>query len=171
MTITTDGGTLTLNSDITTGTGSLTLTSGTIQIGRSGAETVIVLSGADVTLTAANGIQLGRFTGSGDFRVNNRVANLTVTAQDTLTIAADITVDSAATDGDIMLTGGSIVFTGARTITGSAITLMGAATGTANLTLTARGILTLNSNIDTGAGALTLSGAGAIASGSRAHLS
>ena len=171
LTITTDGGTLTLNSNITlTGTGNLTLTSGTIQIVR-GATARTLSSGANITLTAADGILLGRLTGSG-FRVNGNAANFTVTAQDTLTIAADITVASTATaGGDIMLIdltpdATPIAFTGGvRTITGGAITLTGAAMGSANLTITASGILRINNNIDTGAGALTLSGADAIVGG------
>ena len=167
LTIITEGGTLTLNSNITlTGTGNLTLTSGTIQIVR-GATARTLSSGANITLMAADGILLGRLTGSG-FRVNGNAANFTVTAQDTLTIAADITVASTATaGGDITLTGGDIAFgAAARTITGGAITLTGAAMGSANLTITASGILTINNDIDTGAGALTLSGADAIVGGS-----
>ena len=172
LTITTDGGTLTLNSSIDTGTGNLTLTSGTSQITRgpddAAGTTVRTLNGANITLTAADGILLGRLNESGIFFVNNGAANFTVMASGVLTIAANITVDSTATSGgDIALTGGSIVTTGERTITGRAITLMGAATGTADLTLTANGTLTLNNNITlAGAGALTLSGAGAIVGGS-----
>ena len=168
LTIITDGGTLTLNSNITlTGTGNLTLTSGTIQIVR-GATARTLSSGANITLTAADGILLGRFNGAGTFFTGGGVANLTVTAQGVLTIAADITVASAATaGGDITLTGGSIVFTAARTITGGAITLTGAAMGSANLTITASGTLTINNDIGIGANALTLtSGADAIVGGS-----
>ena len=164
LTIMTDGGTLTLNSDIATGTGDLTLTSGTIRIARSGADTLIDLSGQDITLTAAGGITVGRLNGSGIFFVNNSAANFTVTASGVLAIAADITVDSTATSGGniTLMGGGMITFTGARTLSGVDITLMGDATGTADLTITANGTLTLNDDINTGAGALTLSGAGAI---------
>ena len=178
LTIITDGGTLTLNSNITlTGTGNLTLTSGTIQIGRASSDIAgtqrTLSSGANITLTVADGILLGRFNGAGTFFTGGRAANLTVTAQDTLTIAADITVASAATaGGDIALTDSTpdatpIAFTGGvRTITGTAITLTGAAMGSANLTITASGTLTINNDINTGAGALTLSGADAIVGGS-----
>ena len=176
LTITTNGGTLTLSSNIATGTGDLTLTSGTIQIGRRGSDRGIELSGQNVTLISASGIEIGRFTGTGDFLVDSRVANLTVTAQDTLTIAADITVADDATGGGIIMltdltpTATPIAFTGARTISGVDITLTGAATGTANLTLTARGTLTLNDNIALtgGTSILTLSGAGAIGDGGTA---
>ena len=174
LTITTDGGTLTLNVESITSAGNLVFAATTINLGRptSGRDPVgtITLTGAAITLTAANGIQLGRFTGRGEFRSNNDVTNFTVNATGVLTIAADITVaGGTSSGGDIDLTGGSIAFgTAARTITGAAITLMGAATSTADLTLTASGILTLNSDINTGAGALTLSGAGAIAIGSSA---
>ena len=175
LTITTDGGTLTLNSSIDTGSGNLTLTGATIQIGLAfgtPANTRIVLRGQDVTLTAADGILLGRFTGRGRFRVNLDVARLTVRADGTLTIAADITVNGTATSGgDIRFVGSDaaspIAFTGARTITGRAIELRGAATGTASLTLTASGTLTIDSDITlTGTGlTLALSGAGAIVNG------
>ena len=170
LTITTDGGTLTLNSNITlTGTGNLTLTSGTIQITRGPddvAGTVRTLSGANITLTAADGILLGRLNRGGTFLTRDAVANLTVTATGMLGIAADITVDSTATSGgNIALTGGDIAFgTAARTISGVDITLMGNAAGSADLTLTASGTLTINNNITlTGADlTLALSGAGAI---------
>ena len=173
LTITTDGGTLTLNSDIDTGTGNLTLTSGTIQITR-GATAAVErsLSGTNITLTAVDGIQIGRFNNSGAFRTNNDVANFTVNASGVLTIAADITVDSAATSGgNITLTGGDIAFGAVeRTISGVDIALTGAAAGTANLTLNASGTLMLNNNIAlTGADlTLALSGAGAIARGATA---
>ena len=144
----TASGILTLNDDIDTGTNNLSLTGATIQIGRRGADTLIVLSGGDITLTSADGIQIGRFNGRGTFFTNGIVANLTVNAQGVLTIAADITVASAAASGGgIVLTGGSIAFTGERTITGGAIALRGAATGTADLTLTARGLLRIKSSI------------------------
>ena len=168
LTIMTDGGTLTLNSSIDTGSGNLTLTSGTIQITRGPDDatdtTVRTLTGVNITLTAADGILLGRLNGSGIFFVNNSAANFAVTASGVLAIAADITVDSTATSGgDIMLTGDSIAFGAApRTLSGVDITLMGNAAGAADLTITANGTLTLNSNINIGAGALTLSGAGAI---------
>ena len=65
-----------------------------------------------------------------------------------------------------------IAFTGARTITGRAITLRSEATGTASLTLTASGTLTIENDITlTGAGlTLALSGAGAIVATGRPRL-
>ena len=121
------------------------------------------LGGANITLTAANGIQIGRFNGGGDFRINNDVTNFTVTASGVLTIAADITVaDGTRSGGDIALTGGSIAFgAAARTITGTAIRLTGAATGTADLTLIASGTVRTDNSITlTGAGNLTLTSTG-----------
>ena len=191
LTITTDGGTLTLNSSIDTGLGNLTLTGATIQIGLRGGAATHTLNGANITLTAANGIELGRLTRLGGFRINNDIANLTVTASGVLTIAADITADSTARSGGnialtgsgsitfgaaartitgrtITLTGGSITFGAeARTITGVDITLMGVAASDANLTINASSTLTLNSNIAlTGSGlTLALRGAGAIGNG------
>ena len=167
-------GLLRLRSNINTGTGAVSLTGAAIQIGRAAgmpADTRILLRGQNITLTAANGIQIGRFNRGGGFRSNNDVARFTVNAQDTLTIATDITVDStAASGGGIRLIGrgatAPIVFTGARTITGRAIRITGAATGTDSLTLTASGTLTIESDIDIGTNALTLtSGAGAIVGG------
>ena len=191
LTITTDGGTLTLNSSIDTGLGNLTLTGATIQIGLRGGAATHTLNGANITLTAANGIELGRLTRLGGFRINNDIANLTVTASGVLTIAADITADSTARSGGnialtgsgsitfgaaartitgrtITLSGGSITFGAeARTITGVDITLMGVAASDANLTINASSTLTLNSNIAlTGSGlTLALRGAGAIGNG------
>ena len=168
-------GLLRLRSNINTGTGAVSLTGAAIQIGRAAgmpADTRILLRGQNITLTAANGIQIGRFNRGGGFRSNNDVARFTVNAQDTLTIAADITVDSTATSGGgIRLIGRSttapIVFTGARTITGRAIRITGAATGTDSLTLTASGTLTIESDITLMGDGLTLAlrGAGAIGNG------
>ena len=166
------GGILSLNGDIDTGTNNLTLMGAMIQIGRRGTDSLIELSGGVIALTSAGGIQIGRFRGSGAFSTNGIVANLTVTASGVLTIAADITVAStAASGGDILLTGRDtttpIAFTGGvRTITGRVITLTGAATGTADLTITASGTLTINNDIGIGANTLTLtSGVGAIVNG------
>ena len=176
LTLTATGILTFIGDSIATGTGNLSLTSGTIQIGRAVStpvDTRIVLRGQDVTLTAADGILLGRFTGREIFRSNSDVANLTVRADGTLTIAADITAaDGIRSGGDIALTGGSIAFgAAARTITGRAITLTGEAAGTADLTLTASGTLTLNNDIDIGTNALTLtSGAGAIVGAGRPRL-
>ena len=162
---------LRLSDNIETGTNNLSLTGATIQIGRRGADTHIVLRGGDITLTAVNGIQIGRFTGGGDFMVNNRVASFTVNAQGTSTIAGNITVDSTAADGGgILLIGRSgtpIVFTGARTITGRNIRLRDAATGAADLTLTASGTLMIENDITLTGNNLTLalSGAGTIGNG------
>ena len=162
VTLTAASGILILNSGIDTGTNNLTLTGATIQIARAAgmpADTRILLSGQNITLTSANGIEIGRIIRRGVFLMNKSVANFIVTADGTLTIAANITVASTTTTGgDIELTGGSIDFgAAARTITGRAITLIGAARGTADLTLTASGILKIKNNITlTGAGSLTL---------------
>ena len=162
VTLTAASGILILNSDIDTGTNNLILTGATIQIARAAgmpADTRILLSGQNITLTSANGIEIGRIIRRGVFLMNKSVANFIVTADGTLTIAANITVASTTTTGgDIALTGGSIDFgAAARTITGRAITLSGAARGTADLALTASGILKIKNNITlTGAGSLTL---------------
>ena len=133
--------------DGTTTFGDLILTGATIQIARVASAPVntrILLRGQNITLTSAMGIQIGRFNRVGDFLRNNDVASLTVNAQSALTIAADITAaDDTRSGGDIRL--------------------RGAATGTADLTITASGTLTIENDINIGANALTLiSGAGAI---------
>ena len=130
--------------DISTG-GDITLSGGTIGINfnNRGAKT---LSGAAITLTGA--------------AVSNR--DLTLIASGILTLNDDIIATGTSA---LSLSGSSGITLGgaARTITGRAITLRGAATGTADLTLTASGTLTIDNNIDIGANALTLtSGAGAI---------
>ena len=129
--------------DISTG-GDITLSGGTIGINfnNRGAKT---LSGAAIMLTGA--------------AVSNR--DLTIIASGILTLNSDIIATGTSA---LSLSGSSVSLGGAaRTITGRAITLTGAATGTADLTLTASGILTIDNNIDIGTNALTLtSGAGAI---------
>ena len=184
VSINANSGILGLNGDVNTrdnvtnpGTntfGDLTLEGATIQIGRRGTDTGILLRGEDIALTSASGILLGRFDGNGAFSmINTRVANLTVNAQGTSTIAADITVaDDARSGGDIEIRGRRedamamitpIAFTDARTITGRAIRLRGAAMGTADLTITASGTLRIENDINIGENALTLrSGVGAI---------
>ena len=137
--------------DISTG-GDITLSGGTIGINfnNRGAKT---LSGAAIMLTGA--------------AVSNR--DLTITASGILTLNSDIIATGTSA---LSLSGSSVSLGGAaRTITGRAITLRGAATGTADLTLTASGTLTLNNNIDIGTNALTLtSGAGAIVATGRPRL-
>ena len=83
---------------------------------------------------------------------------------------ASITLPAALTyTGDIDLQATAITLTAATTLTGGAISLTGAITASNNLTITAMGVLTLNSDITlTGAGlTLALSSAGAISNGGR----
>ena len=168
-------GTLRLSHEIrvTGDTSDLSLTGPTIQIGRRGSDTGILLRGDnDITLTSGSGIDIGRFDGDGVFQVDRRVANFTVNAGGTSTIEADITVaDTATSGGGIEIRSRSddetttpIDFGDApRTITGRAIRLRGDATGTADLTITASGTLRIDNDINIDTNALTLiSGVGAI---------
>ena len=168
VTLDATSGLLRLTDNIATGTNNLTLTGATIQIARAAgmpADTRILLSGQNITLTSASGIEIGRINRGGVFLMNNSAASFIVTADGTLTIAADImAADNTRSGGDIALTSRStttpIAFTGARTITGRAITLSGNVTSNANLTLTATGILTfIGDSIATGTGDLSLTGA------------
>ena len=127
--------------------GNITLSGGTIGINfnNRGAKT---LSGAAIMLTGA--------------AVSNR--DLTITASGTLMLNSDIIATGTSA---LSLSGSSVSLGGALTLTGGDITLTGAATGSANLTLTASGTLTISNDITlTGDGlTLTLSGAGAISNG------
>ena len=168
VTLDATSGLLRLTDNIATGTNNLTLTGATIQIARAAgmpADTRILLSGQNITLTSASGIEIGRINRGGVFLMNNSAASFIVTADGALTIAADImAADNTRYGGDIALTSRStttpIAFTGARTITGRDITLSGNVTSNANLTLTATGILTfIGDSIATGTGNLSLTGA------------
>ena len=156
------------------------------------------LGGGDLTLTSTGGavrIFAGITTdgnliligGAGGINFNNRepktlrgaaitisgnaLSNraLTLTASGVLTLSGDINTGTSTLE---LSGGGGIALGSALTLTGGAITLTGAAMGTANLTITTSGTLTLNNNINltnvfTGAVlTLALSGAGAIGDGS-----
>ena len=154
----TGAGNLDLSSDtvvrilanITTG-GNITLSGGTNGINLNSGAAAKTLSGAAITLT-------------GDARSNR---DLTINASGVLTLNGGINTGTSA----LSLSGSSVALGGALTLTGGDITLTGAATGTADLTLTASGILTLNNDIAIGANALTLtSGVGAIVATGRPRL-
>ena len=134
-------GTLTLNSNINTGTSALTLTGGT------GGTGGIVLGG-DVVLTGA-AINL---TGAINETINTR--NLTIMASGVLTLNDNINLGT----GDLIInaTGGTTLG-GGVVLTADEITLTGDITSVSNaLTITAATSLTLNSDINTGTGDLTL---------------
>ena len=156
-------GILMLNGDINTGTNNLTLTGATIRLGRTGPASDLgttTLTGNAITLTAANGITVGRFTNRGAFRSPYAPA-LFVNASGTLTIEGDMTsvaniiLGSGETDG--------ITVTGARTLRGSAIRFNSDVTANDGLTVNSTtGNLVLNGNIDTGMGVLSLMSAAEI---------
>ena len=165
-------GTLRINSNITlTGTGALSLSSDTVV-----RILANITTGGNITLSGGtNGINLNSgaaaktlsgaaITLTGDARSNR---DLTINASGTLTLNGGINTGTSA----LSLSGSSVALGGALTLTGGDITLTGAATGTADLTLTASGILTLNNDIAIGANALTLtSGVGAIVATGRPRL-
>ena len=165
-------GTLRINSNITLVAGNLTLSSDTVVRILAGD----ISAGGNITLSAGtNGINLNNGAAAktlsgvdieitGDARSNRA---LTLTASGVLTLNGGINTGTSA----LSLSGSSVALGGALTLTGGDITLTGAATGTADLTLTASGILTLNNDIAIGANALTLtSGVGAIVATGRPRL-
>ena len=150
LSLTTTFGAIMVNADINTGTGNLTL-SGSSGISINGART---LSGRAITLTGAI-----------DESASGNDA-LTVRATRQLTLNDNI---NTGTGGLTLASRWSILLNengDAITLSGGAVTLTGAVTGTANLTITASGILTIENDINIGANTLTLtSGVGAIVNG------
>ena len=146
-------GILTLNGGIDTGTNALILRGGVIRVigdetdANTGTRT---LTGGLVTLDApVGGVMVGRFDSGGVFHTDGPAFE--VEASGMVRIAADI-----MTGGDVMLTGGGvtpIMFADVRTLSAANIMLNSSAVGTADLTLTASGALTINNSI-------TLTGAG-----------
>ena len=165
-------GTLRINNSITLVAGNLTLSSDTVVRILAGD----ISAGGNITLSAGtNGINLNNGAAAktlsgvdieitGNARSNR---DLTINASGTLTLNGGIDTGTSA----LSLSGSSVALGGALTLMGGDITLTGAATGTADLTLTASGILTLNNDIAIGANALTLtSGVGAIVATGRPRL-
>ena len=157
------------------------------------------LGGGDLTLTSTGGAvrifadittdgNLILIGGAGGINFNNRepktLRGAAITISGNALSNRDLTLDATTglltLSGDIntgtstleLSGGGGIALGSALTLTGGAITLTGAAMGTANLTITTSGTLTLNNDINltnvfTGAVlTLALSGAGAIGDGS-----
>ena len=150
----TAAGDITLARDVNVGGGNLTLTatgSNNIVLQDDGIE----IRGAAITLTGAI--------------ASNEGFAFTITATGDITLNSNINLD----DGNLTLTatGNNIVLGGDITLTGGAVMLTGAIDGDNPLTVTAGGVLTLNSDIDTGAGALSLSSSfGGIALGGAINL-
>ena len=165
--------TLRINSNITlTGAGNLTLSSDTVVRILAGDISVggnITLSGGTGGINFNNGAAAKTLSGvdieiTGDARSNR---DLAITASGVLTLNGGINTGTSA----LSLSGSSVALGGALTLTGGDITFTGAATGTASLTITASGTLTLNNDINIGTSALTLtSGVGAIVATGRPRL-
>ena len=163
-------GLLTLNGDIDTGANALTLRTkgGAIRIvgGETDANTgTRTLTGGTVTLGAhVGGIMVGRFDSEGVFLTDGPALEVEAIGQ--VRIAGDI-----MTGSDVMLTGGGvtpIMFANVRTLSAANIMLNNPAFGTADLTLTASGTLTVNNNITLTGASSTLalrSSVGAIGNG------
>ena len=140
-------GDLTLNSNINTGTGALTLDGATITLGGTGRRRLI---GGAIMLTGA-------------IDTSSTNVGLLARASGVLTINSDINTGTSA----LTLEGASITTTNIAglTITAGAVELIGtlntssAAVGGAPVTINASGTLTLNNNIVTNLTALTLTAA------------
>ena len=163
LTLRSTGGAVRILADITTG-GAITLSGGTGGINLNSTATstgTVTLSGAGITLT---GVVVSNraltITATDALRVENNItltgtSNLTLMSATVVRIFADI-----STGGDITLSGNTIGINfnnrGAKTLSGAAIMLTGAAVSNRDLTLTASGTLTLNSNITLTGAVLTL---------------
>ena len=146
----TAAGDITLTTDVNVGGGNLTL----VATGSSN----IVLQNDDIEITGAAITLTGAIASDEGFA-------FTITATDDITLNSDIDLF----DGSLTLTAtGSNIVLGAGniTLTGGNVALTGAIDGDNPLTVMADGQLTLNDNIDTGAGALSLTGTSRIVLGS-----
>ena len=114
----------------------------------------------DLTVTSSNRVRVVAIIGSGDGAGRNLgtgALSLTSTGG-TVRILANISITNNITlsgvTGGINLNSGA----GAKTLSGAIVTLSGNARSNRDLTITASGVLTLNSGINTGTSALSLSG-------------
>ena len=165
LTLTSTGGAVRIVANITTG-GAITLSGGTGGINLNDTipptGTAVALTGAAITLsgTALSNRALAITTTTDALRVENNItltgtSNLSLMSATVVRIFADI-----STGGDITLSGGTIGINfnnrGAKTLSGAAIMLTGAAVSNRDLTLTASGTLTLDSDITLTGAVLTL---------------
>ena len=169
-------GDITINDNIGLGAGALTLTAGA-DIGNGGGTTAPTLTAATVSL-----MQAGAFAATARFMFAASVGALTLTTGDAQMVHDWMVVDGRTLSltsngnaitigrnieigtGNLTLSGGMLTLTGgARILSGANISLTGATTNAAALTLTATTKLTLNGNIDTGTGNLTLNLGSAVA--------
>ena len=114
----------------------------------------------DLTITSSNRVRVVAIIGSGDGAGRNLgtgALSLTSTGG-TVRILANISITNNITlsgvTGGINFNSGA----GAKTLSGAIVTLSGNARSNRDLTITASGVLTLNSGINTGTSALSLSG-------------
>ena len=168
-------GDITINNDINLGTGALTLTATGANI-VDAAGVVPTLTAGTVSLTQMDAFDDALFTladtvGALTLRTTgpwvaqtvhawmvggtNRALSITTTG--VLTIGRNIDTGS----GDLTLIGSAMTLSGvgARTLSGGTIKLQGPLSGDNALTVTAGNVLTLNNDINTGTGALSLSAA------------
>ena len=145
LSVTSTGGAVIVNANINIAAGNITLN------GMGG----ITLGGAAVRRLIGGVITL---TGAIDTSSTNNVG-LFARASGALTLNSDINTGMGALE----LTGATIFLRGgARTLAGAAVTLTGAVSATNTpLTITASGDITINDDINLGAGALTLTATGA----------
>ena len=159
---------ITINDSINLGAGVLTLA----------ASNIMAVGGLTLTASAVNLMQDDAFSSDPLFTFGSSVdalhlttdaaqtvhngwmvvmnRDLSLTSTGALTIGADIETGA----GDLTLGGARIVLGGATTLTGGAITLTGtideSSSGNDALTVMALDVLTLNNNINTGTGDITL---------------
>ncbi len=151
LTITASGGTLTLNTDLTS-TANITLSAEKI-VFAGGARTI---SGAAVSLTSMSAI-----TGAGD---------VIMIAAGTLKIAADFALRyELSLEAGAAAATGALMFSGARSLSGSAIRLTAdtapISPSNSDLTLIATGNINVAAAINLGSGALTLTASRIVATG------
>ena len=167
-------GILTISSDINIGTNALTLTSGGAisNGGNVGANRPLLTAGTvsftqDAAFATTGLFRFGAATGSLEFTttVNQDVHNWMIRENTNLTVTSSNRVRVLAAIGSSVT--GRDLGTGVLTLTstGRIVRIVADIATTGDVTLTASGILTISSDIDIGANALTLTSGGAISNG------
>ena len=171
-------GALTINSNINTGTGALTLTAGfgdgTGDISSGGGTPTLTASTVSLRQDNVFGNQQFTFVGIGLLelstdafdtqsyqtwmRIVGTSLRLIVTGGGSIRLPANLDFGS----DNLTLSGSRLSLSDNTVITGAAITLSGPTDFNLDLTITASGVLTLNTNIDTGSRNLSLTGAGIV---------
>ena len=166
---------LTIHNDINVGTGTLNLISGGADISDGGATTAPILTANTVSLMqdgafgatplftlAANALALEVTAAATDqtvhpWMVAGTILGLSLTTTGAITVSSNIDTGT----GDLTLSGTGITLSSSvDSLMGNAISLTGAIMRDTALTVTATGVLTLNSDINLGTGDLIISATG-----------